>query len=128
MAILGIGTEIIECLRIQKMVEAHGEQFLERVYTAGEIAYCLGAVNSNQHFAKRWAAKEATMKALRCRNQGVRWVDIEIVMIVGEGPSIELAGAATEWAEQLGIEKIHISMGGCRTHATAYVLAVDEIE
>ena len=128
MAILGTGTEIIECLRIQKMVEAHGEQFLERVYTAGEIEHCLATVNSTQNLAKRWAAKEATMKAMRCRHQGVRWTDIEVVVALGESPIIVLSGAATNWAQQVGIETLHVSMGACRTHATAYILATDEME
>ncbi len=128
MAILGIGTEIVECVRIAKMVETHGEQFLERVYTADEIEYCLRTANANQHLAKRWAAKEAVMKAMRCRNQGVRWTDIEIVISAGEGPLIALSGAAAHWAEQVGIEKVHISFGACRTHATAYVLATDELD
>ena len=128
MAILGIGTEIVECVRIAKMIEAHGEQFLERVYTSNEIGYCLRTANANQHFAKRWAAKEAAMKALRCRHQGIRWTDIEIVVAVGEGPLVVLGGAAADWAEQKGIEKLHVSFGACRTHATAYVLATDELE
>ena len=128
MAILGTGTEIVECVRIATMIETHGEQFLERVYTPNEIEYCLRTANSNQHFAKRWAAKEATMKAMRCRNQGVRWSDIEIVHTAGEGPVIALSGAAASWAEQIGIERLHVALGACRTHATAYVLATDEIE
>ncbi len=125
MAILGIGTEIIECIRIQKMIEAHGEQFLERVYTSGEIEYCITNANSSQLFAKRWAAKEAVMKALTCRHQGVRWTDIEAVIVPGIGPVIELSGVATNWASEVGAEKIHVSLGACRTHATAYVIATD---
>lgn len=128
MAILGIGTEIIECIRIGKMIETHGEQFLERVYTGGEIQYCLQSANSTRLFAKRWAAKEASVKAMRCRNQGVRWTEIEIAMAVGEGPIVLLSGSAEAWAEQVGIEKLHVSLGACRTHATAYVLATDEPE
>ncbi len=128
MAILGIGTEIVECVRIAKMIEAHGEQFLERVYTANEIEYCIRAANSNQHFAKRWAAKEAAMKAMRCRNHGVRWTDIEIIVNFGEGPTVALGGMASMCAEQTGIEKLHVSFGACRTHATAYVLATDELD
>ena len=128
MAILGTGTEIVECVRIAKMIETHGEQFLERVYTPNEIEYCLRTANANQHFAKRWAAKEATMKAMRCRDQGVRWTDIEIVTHIGQGPTIVLGGAAAIWADQVGIEKLHVSLGACRTHATAYVLATDEID
>jgi holo-[acyl-carrier protein] synthase len=128
MAILGTGTEIVECVRIATMIETHGEQFLERVYTPNEIEYCLRTANANQHFAKRWAAKEAVMKAMRCRDQGVRWTDIEVVTNIGEGPAVLLGGAAAIWADQVGIEKIHVSLGVCRTHATAYVLATNEIE
>ncbi|MGI9472068.1 MAG: holo-ACP synthase [Rubripirellula sp.] len=128
MAILGIGTEIVECVRISKMIEAHGEQFLERVYTPNEIEYCLRTANANQHFATRWAAKEAAMKAMRCRNQGVRWSDIEVMMHVGDGATVVLGGAAAIWADQIGIEKLHVSLGACRTHATAYVIATDEVE
>lgn len=128
MAIIGTGTEIVECVRIAKMIEAHGEQFLERVYTANEIEYCLRTINANQHFATRWAAKEAAMKAMRCRNQGVRWNDIEVVTQINEGPTMVLGGAAAIWADQLGIERLHVALGACRTHATAYVLATDELE
>jgi holo-[acyl-carrier protein] synthase len=127
MTILGTGTEIVECVRIANMIDAHGEQFLERVYTPNEVEHCFQTANANQRFAQRWAAKEATMKAMRCRHQGVRWTDIEIVNS-GEGPTIALGGAAAIWAEQIGIEKLHVSLGACRTHATAYVMATDEIE
>ncbi len=126
MTILGIGTEIVECIRIAKMLETHGEQFLDRVYTPNEIEFCLKAANSNQYFATRWAAKEATMRAMKCRNQGVKWTDIEIIVRSGEGATVTLGGAAAIWAEQIGIEKVHVSLAACRTHATAYVIVTDE--
>lgn len=127
MAILGTGSEIVECIRIQKMIEAHGEQFLERVYTDGEIEYCLqSSTQSFAQFARRWAAKEAAMKAMRCRHQGVRWTDIEVV-VTAEGPTLALHGAAAIHAEQVGIQRLHLSIGCCRTHATATVIATDEL-
>ena len=128
MAIVGVGTEIVECVRIAKMIETHGEQFLERVYTPEEIEYCVRSATASRHFATRWAAKEATMKAMRCRHQGVRWCDIEILSQQGEGPIINLSGMAAVSAEMMGITRLHVSMGACRTHATAYVLATDEME
>jgi holo-[acyl-carrier protein] synthase len=128
MAVLGIGTEIVECVRIAKMIETHGEQFLERVYTAHEIEYCLLKADAAGHFATRWAAKEATMKALRCRQQGIRWTDIEVITSVSEGPRIVLDSSAKLFAQQSGVEKIHLSLGACRTHATAYVIATDELD
>ena len=82
-SIFSVGTEIVETVRIAKMIETHGEQFLERVYTPDEIEYCVQSADAPQHFATRWAAKEAIMKALRCRRRGVRWNEIEIIVRPG---------------------------------------------
>ena len=59
MEIIGLGTDITECLRIARMIERHGELFINRVYTPDEIAYCQSRKQSTQHFTGRWAAKEA---------------------------------------------------------------------
>src|SRR5262249_36771069 len=64
MEILGIGTDIVECPRIGKMIEQHGELFLRRVYTEREIRYCQSRKHAIEHFAGRWAAKEAILKAI----------------------------------------------------------------
>lgn len=128
MAILGVGTEIVEIVRIAKMIETHGEQFLDRVYTPDEVEYCVHKANAPQHFATRWAAKEAVMKALRFRRQGVRWNEIELSVRGNEGPTIILYGTAAEFAKETEVEKIHVSVAACRTHATAYVIATDEEE
>ena len=62
MEILGIGTEIVECLRIGRMIERHGERFLTRIYTERETVFCQSRRRSREHFAERWAAKEAILK------------------------------------------------------------------
>src|SRR6202008_2906845 len=64
MSILGLGTDIVECLRIAQMIERHGELFITRVYTDLEIEYCSARKAATQHYAGRWAAKEAVLKAL----------------------------------------------------------------
>ena len=64
MDIIGIGTDITECLRIARMIERHGELFLNRVYTPTEIRYCQSRKQATQHFTGRWCAKEAVLKAL----------------------------------------------------------------
>ena len=64
MSVLGIGTDITECLRIAQMIERHGELFVSRVYTQHEIDYCRSRRMATQHFAGRWAAKEAVLKAI----------------------------------------------------------------
>src|SRR5437879_6086560 len=79
MDILGIGTDIIECPRIGKMIEQHGELFLRRVYTEREIRYCQSRKHAIEHFAGRWAAKEAILKALGTGwSRGIAWTDIEV--------------------------------------------------
>ncbi len=59
MTVIGIGTDIVECLRIAQMIERHGELFLTRVFTPREIEYCSSRKAATQHYAGRWAAKEA---------------------------------------------------------------------
>ncbi len=123
MPIVATGTEIVETVRIAKMIETHGEQFLERVYTPDEIEYCIQTADAPGHFATRWAAKEAVMKALQCRRRGVRWNEIEVVGRPGIGHEILLSGAALQCASEHDIEQLHLSVSACRTHAVAFVIA-----
>ena len=125
MAVIGIGTDIVECLRIAQMIERHGELFLTRVYTPGEVEYCSGRKAATQHYAGRWAAKEAVLKALGTGwARGISWRDIEVRNDEGGRPSIALGGGAREASERLGITDVLISISHCRTHATAYSIAV----
>jgi holo-[acyl-carrier protein] synthase len=122
--IIGIGTDIIECLRIAQMIERHGELFISRVYTPHEIQYCQSRKQATQHFAGRWAAKEAVLKALGTGwRKGISWRDVEIRNEPGGRPTIALRGGARDVVEQLGISEMLISISHCRSHATAYALA-----
>ncbi len=125
MQIVGIGTDIVECLRIARMIQRHGEHFLARVYTAQEIQYCQARRQSTQHFAGRWAAKEAVLKALGTGwVRGISWRDVEIVTTPGGKPRVQLHGGALEASRRLGVQEVLMSISHCRTHATAYALAV----
>ncbi len=122
--IIGIGTDIIECLRIAQMIERHGELFINRVYTPHEIRYCQSRKMATQHFAGRWAAKEAVLKALGTGwRKGISWRDIEVVNEPGGRPLVELRGGARDVGERLGIAEMLISISHCRSHATAYAIA-----
>ncbi len=124
MAVLGVGTDIIEVLRIAQMIERHGELFIGRVYTEHEIEYCASRKAATQHYAGRWAAKEAVLKALGTGLvRGVSWRDLEVRNTPAGGPTIKLYGGAREVLERSGIERIHLSISHCRSHATAYALA-----
>ncbi len=125
MEIVGIGTDIIECLRIARMIEQHGELFLNRIYTEREVRYCQARKNSTEHFAGRWAAKEAILKCLGTGwRRGLCWTDIEVRNDPSGRPLVFLCGAAKEQALSLRISDIHITISHCRAYATAYALAV----
>ncbi len=125
MNILGIGTDIVETLRIAQMIERHGELFLGRVFTPHEIEYCSVRKAATQHYAGRWAAKEAVLKALGTGwSRGINWRDIEVRNELGGRPHIVLDGGALDVSRRLGIQEVLISISHCRNYATAYALAV----
>jgi len=123
--IIGIGTDITECLRIARMIERHGELFINRVYTPEEIRYCQARAQATQHFTGRWAAKEAILKALGTGwRRGITWRDIEVRNEASGKPVVAVRGGAKEVVEQLGIAKVLVTISHCHTHATAFAVAV----
>jgi holo-[acyl-carrier protein] synthase len=127
MNVIGIGTDIVECLRIAQMIERHGDLFITRVYTDHEIEYCQTRKQSTQHFAGRWAAKEAVLKALGTGwRRGISWRDVEIRNDTSGKPTVALRGGARDVVEELHISQMLISISHCRSHATAYALAVGD--
>ncbi len=127
MMVIAVGTDIVEVVRIGQMIERHGEVFLNRVYTDEEISYCQSRREYTQHFAGRWAAKEAVMKTLGTGwSRGIGWRDIEVCPSRSGAPSIVLRGAAREIAEQAGICDVLISISHCRSFATATAIAVGQ--
>jgi holo-[acyl-carrier protein] synthase len=125
MDIIGIGTEIVECLRVGRMIEQHGEQFLARVYTEREVRSCQSRRRATERFAAYWAAKEAVLKALDTPwRRGMEWTDIEIREEPGAGPAVEFRGATRELVQALRLGKVMLSMSHCRAYATASAVAV----
>ena len=116
---LTTGVDIIEIPRIRQVLERYGERFLERVYTSGEIAYCRGRP---PNLAARFAAKEATMKALGTGVRGVGWKDIEVVRQESGAPSVRLHGRAERRAERLGVQEISLSLSHSEDYAVAFVV------
>ncbi|MGB6043208.1 MAG: holo-ACP synthase [Pirellulales bacterium] len=125
MNIAGIGTDIVECLRIAQMIERHGELFIGRVYTEHEIDYCRQRRASTQHFAGRWAAKEAILKAIGVGwIRGISWRDMEVRNEKGGKPTVAFRGGARDVIERKGIQGVMISISHCRSHATALAIAM----
>jgi holo-[acyl-carrier protein] synthase len=127
MNVIGIGTDIIEVARIGRMIEKHDELFLRRVYTPSEIEYCAGRKAAMQHYAGRWAAKEAALKALGTGwSRGIQWTDLEVTNLPGGKPELKVRGMARSVADELGIAQMQISISHCRAFAVAYVLALGD--
>ena len=125
MDILGIGTDIVECLRIGRMIEQHGELFLMRIFTEREVRYCQERKRAVEHFAGRWAAKEAVLKALGVGwRRGLAFTDVEIRNEAGGRPQVHLCGAAKDAAQSRRVGDVLLSIAHCRAYATAYALAV----
>lgn len=123
--IIGLGTDIVEIVRIGQMIQRHGELFLNRVYTPAEIRYCQRRKECYQHFAGRWAAKEAVMKTLGTGlARGVSWKDIEVCTTKTGQPKLNIKGGARDHAEQMGVDEILITISHCRAYATATAIAV----
>ena len=125
MEIVGIGSDIVECLRIGRMIEQHGELFLNRVYTEREISHCQSMKHATEHFAGHWAAKEAILKALGTSGRrGLAWTDVEVRNDPNGQPHVYVCGAAKEHARGLRISDILLTVSHCRAYATAYAIAV----
>lgn len=124
--ILGLGVDISEVSRIEAAITRHGEAFLKRVFTPAEIAYCERHRNRFERYAGRFAAKEATMKALGTGwTCGVRWVDIEVARLPTGKPTMALHGATHEHAQRLGVRRISVSITHSGNIAFAQVIFED---
>ncbi len=117
---LTTGVDIIEISRVRQVLERYGQRFLKRVFTAGEIEYCR---DRPANLAARFAAKEATMKALGTGVRGVGWKDIEVIRHDSGAPAVVLHGRAKRRAQRLAVEEISLSLSHSREYAVAFVVA-----
>ena len=122
--IISTGIDIVEVKRVREILE-RTPRFAERVFTPGERAYCDGRVASvsAQHYAARFAAKEAALKALGTGwSKGLSWQDVEVSLHETGAPSINFHGRALELFERLGATVSHLSLSHTSEHAIAQVI------
>ena len=117
-----VGVDLIEIERIRRALARHGNGFKERCFTPGEIAYCDAKPNPPQHYAGRFAAKEAVGKAL---GSGVYFTWKEIEIRGRPKPGVHLTGRPAAFAEKIGTRTIELSMTHSRQLAAAVALVVD---
>lgn len=124
MRILGHGVDIVSVPRIAGMVQRHGEQFLNRVFCAGELEYARGRPREHEHLAGRFAVKEAVLKALGTGwRSGIAWTDVEVVLDPAGAPRVKLAGEAQRLAAHAGIDAWSISISHTPEYAIASAIA-----
>ena len=126
MAIIGIGTDIVEVGRIRRNERRWGERFLQRIFTALELEYCSVRVDPCIHLSGKFAGKEAVFKALSTfRERNVGWKDIEIGNDDNNRPMVKLRGRAAEVAAENGVGNIYISVSHERETAIAFAVTTD---
>ena len=124
--IYGTGIDIIEVGRIKAVME-RDIGFREKIFTAGEIAYCETKKHKYENYAARFSAKEAFLKAIGTGWRfGIRFADIDVYHDEYGKPLIRLSGKAEQLAKDEGISKIHVSLSHLKEIATAIVVV--EIE
>ena len=120
--IIGLGLDATEITRVAATIERYGDRFLRRIFTDGEIAYCTRRREPAIHFAGRFAAKEAAMKALGTgRSHGVLWRDVEVVR-GGGPPRLMFHGGAARRFTAMGAQSSLLTITHARTLALAQVL------
>lgn len=124
--ILGSGVDIVEVGRVRALLERQKTRFSERVFTPEEQVYCNAHRDPAPHYAARFAAKEAFLKALGTGwSNGIRWVDVEIRREAGKAPVIKVHGQAAALATQMQVRAIHVSLSHSDENAVATVILED---
>jgi holo-[acyl-carrier protein] synthase len=120
MEIVAHGIDLVDCSRIEAMVERHGERFIQRIFTAAEQAYAQANKNEIEKLAGRFAAKEAVLKLMGTGWRGkIAWTDIEIRNNSSGQPEVILSGEVKKIADKLGIKHISVSI----THTANFAIA-----
>jgi holo-[acyl-carrier protein] synthase len=120
--IIGLGIDATDIPRIAATLERYGERFMNRIFTDGEIAYCRRRREPAIHFAGRFAAKEAAMKALGTgHSQNVLWRDVEVVRRGGP-PQLQFHGGAARRFAAMGAQSSLLTITHSETLALAQVL------
>ena len=121
--IVAIGIDLVEIARIEEVFARRGDRFRARVFTDDEISYCELRASKFASYAARFAAKEATMKALGTGwSEGVGWMDIEVVSGPNGAPALQLHRRALERLREIGATKAHVSLTHSGSLAMAEVL------
>jgi holo-[acyl-carrier protein] synthase len=121
---LAVGTDLVRVADVRQSIEDFGMRYLKRVFTSSELAYCMKAdPDPSPHLAARFAAKEATAKALRVGDDPIGWSSIEVLRYPDGSCDIRLHGFAHAMARRRGIRSFAVSLTHDVDYASAVVVA-----
>lgn len=121
--ISGIGIDIVDVAKVANSIQEYGNRYLQKLFTLQEIEYCNAAPIKAQRYAARIAAKEAAMKALATGwDEGVDWLDFEVINELSGQPTLRVQGAAAQLLKDRGIAKIWVSLSHLPEYAIAQVV------
>ena len=121
MCVIGIGIDLVETARFKQSLERWDRRFINRMFLAGEQAYCDATAQPWMHYAARFAVKEAVAKAFATGiGSRLSWLDIEVVRDAVTGaPSVALSPQGQALADDIGVRKVLISISHTHQHAIA---------
>jgi holo-[acyl-carrier protein] synthase len=124
MPVVGIGMDLVEIARVERLLEWKGERALKRLFTFREVDYASRRAQPARSYAARLAAKEAGFKALQGSElaRAIGWRDLEVLVRSDGSPTLELHGPARRRATELGITRIHVTLTHTNTTAGAVVV------
>jgi len=122
--IIGIGIDLIEVKRLEQAIAQYGARFIDRIFTAREVAYCEATTRRAERYATRFAAKEAARKAIGAATPlaALAWHDVEIISSTEGAPQLEFHGRAGELIKQLQVARAHVSLSHTAELAMAQVI------
>jgi holo-[acyl-carrier protein] synthase len=122
--IAGLGIDLVDIARVERMLEDKGQRVLDRLFTPDEVAYAMARARPAMHLAARLAAKEAAFKALAGSDDArlIGWREVEVVARDGHSPTIILTGRADLRARELGIVHLWLSLTHTDSAAAATVV------
>ena len=127
MRVQGIGIDLVQITRMREVIARWDERFLRRVFTDGEIAYCRARRDPVPHFAARFAAKEAGLKALGTGlSLGVSWRELEVRRDRGQAPVLVLSGRSRDIGRARGGQRMLLALTHEGDYAMAQAMLVDD--
>jgi holo-[acyl-carrier protein] synthase len=126
--VIGIGADIVEISRMERILSQYGNRFRDRVFTPREIASCELYARQAERYATRFAAKEAARKAIGAAIPltALAWHDVEIISSTEGAPQLEFHGRAADLIKQIEVTRTHVSLSHAVEHAIAFVILEGE--